>query len=262
MIVELIGSPGCGKTSLLPSLEKKLGEQGYKAFTVVEASRPVVSRTLIGKSINTFLPAAYRDRLLWQVFYFGSFLSRRNFSKLHPNLITHVRKTQSSREIPLEEREHALYWWFHLSGYYQFLKPRLYTNEVLILDEGFSHRVVQLFASDSGNPNRGDLQQYLALIPRPDMLIFVNAPAAICEQRVHERGLWARMQHKSPQQISQFISNAHSVVDAAVKELKLKEWVVIEIDNSAAGLAPAEEELNRKLSHYQINSMQPDFLGV
>ena len=249
MIVEFIGSPGCGKTSLLPSLEKKFSEQGFNPFTVVEASRPVVSRTLIGKSINTFLPESLRDPLLWQVFYFSAFLSRKNFSKGHPNLVAHVRKTQSIREVPAEESDHALYWWFHLSGYYQFLKPRLYTNEVLILDEGFTHRVVQLFASDSGNPNRGDLQQYLDLIPRPDMLIFINAPAAICEQRVHERGLWDRMQHKSPQQISQFISNAHSVVDAAVKELKLKEWVVIEIDNSAAGLAPAEEELNRKLSH-------------
>ena len=249
MIVELIGSPGCGKTSLIPSLVKKFSEQDFNPFTVVEASRPVVSRTLIGKSINTFLPESLRDPLLWQVFYFSAYLSRRSFSKGYPNLVAHVRKTQSIREVPAEERGHALYWWFHLSGYYQFLKPRLYTNEVLILDEGFSHRVVQLFASDFESSNRGDVLIYLDLIPRPDILICVNAPASICEQRVHERGLWSRMQHKSRQQISQFVSNSHSIIDAAVKELKLKEWVIVDIDNSGAGLAPAEEELSGKLSH-------------
>jgi len=248
MIVEFIGTPGSGKTSLLPVLAKIFTEHNQVARTVVEASRPVVSRTKFGKSITRFSPNFLRDPLLWQAFYWMSYLSRRNFSIERPELVNHVRTTQRDRDIPVEERNHNLSWWFHLSGYYQFLVPRLKSNEILVLDEGFAHRVVQFNASDHEDINQENLSIYLDLIPKPDFLIFVDLPLKECERRVYERGLWPRFAHKSRQQVSNFISNSHLVASKTVEMLKSRDWDIIEIDNSAESISPAAQELDNKIS--------------
>lgn len=253
MIIEFIGTPGSGKTTLIPVATEIFATHDYTARTIVEASRPVASRTAIGKGINWFVPAFTRDALLWQVFYRWSYLSQRQFIKENPDLVSQVRISQHTREIDSFEREHSLYWWFQMIGYYRFLQPRLLPQEVLIMDEGFTHRVVQLHASDSEIIDRENLTTYLHLIPRPDILIFVDSPAEICEERVYKRGLWTRFQHKSRNQISQYISNSHLVVNLAIDVLKSFEWRIIKVDNSAETVLHAEQELNQKLSQMLEN---------
>ena len=254
MIIEFIGTPGSGKTTLIPALEKTLAEHDLVGRTVVEASRPVVSRTYIGKVINQLAPSSLRRQLLWQTFYWWSYLSRSQFSDENSSLVSHVRETQSARNITGEEKEHNLSWWFNLAGNYQFLKTRLKPGEALLLDEGFSHRVVQLHASDHEEVNQENLYNYLRMIPKPDMLLFIDAPAVVCEERVYARGLWTRFENKSAEQVSRYIQNSHLVVNLAVGFLKSKHWDVIEINNTADSIAKAENELAAKVSQYLDHS--------
>ena len=247
MIVEFIGTPGSGKSTLVPVLVKILAERNYLARTIIEASRPVISRTILGKGINKFSPKSIRDPLLWQVFSGRSYIARKQFSKKHPALVSHVQRTQQARDIPDDELEHILYWWFHLIGYYQLLMPRILPHEVLILDEGFAHRVVQLHASDHEDLDQDNLSTYLHLIPRPDILIFIEAPAAECEKRIYDRGLWSRFEHKTPKQVSQYITNSHQVVKTAVEIVKSQGWDLIQIDNSGHGISSAEGDLRSKV---------------
>lgn len=252
MIVELIGTPGSGKTTMIPVIANLFSEHAYLARTIVKAARPVVSRTFSGRIVSKIFPPSLRDPLLWQLFYYQSYISRNQFSKEHPELVSFVRKWQFSREISTEEIEHNLYWWFHLTGYYQFLKHRLLPREVLLLDEGFIHRVVQLNASDHETLDIDRLNKYINLVPRPDLVVFVKAPADECEKRVFERGLWTRFQHKSRQQVSQYISNSHLVVNTAIDIINEMDWEVVEIDNSVNGITPTEHELELKLQHSSI----------
>src|SRR3712207_9136247 len=59
-------------------------------------------------------------------------------------LIQQVLTSQKRRPIPLEERRHALHWFVHLVGCYEFLTAHGRADEALIFDEGFIHRVVQM----------------------------------------------------------------------------------------------------------------------
>lgn len=248
MIIEFIGTPGSGKSTLIPGLVKNLSEYNILGRTIVEASRPVVSRTSIGRGVNMLSPPSLRMQLLWQVFFWWSYLSRRQFSQQHPSLVSHVRITQEERKLSAEEKEHNLSWWFNLCGNYQFLKPRLISGEALILDEGFSHRVVQLNASDHEEINQDNLHKYLRLIPKPDLLIFVDTPAAECEERVYKRGLWSRFENKSRHQVSQYILNSHHVINLTVELLKSMQWDPIKITNTADSISSAEVELTTRIS--------------
>ncbi len=247
MIIEFIGTPGAGKTTLVPTVIGYFQERGVSALTVVEAARPYARRTLAGAVVSRLAPLSLRPQLLWQVFYYHSLLYRIRFLVKHPRLIRQVLRSQKRRPIPAEERQHVLYWFFHLTGYYEFLAARSRSSEALILDEGFVHRVVQMNASDREEPDPAQIFAYVDLIPRPDLVIFPRAPWEVCERRIYQRGLWERFQHKSSVEVSRYVANSYLVVNTAIDYLKSKGWPIIEVDNSSDDASISKAELRSKL---------------
>ena len=248
MIIEFIGTPGAGKTTLLPVVIDYFDGLGFRTYTVVQAARPFAERTLLGKAISRLAPAGLRQPLLWQVFYHLSKLYRLKFITKNWELIRSVLRYQKTRPISGQDREHVLTWFIHLVGYYEFLSSRLEPNEALILDEGFIHRVVQLFASEVEEPDPDHISAYINLLPKPDLVVFPSAPKEMCEKRVYARGVWERFRLKSPAEISRYIANSHEVVNLAVDCIKNKGWVVLDVDNGDEDPAKAKAELHRELS--------------
>lgn len=247
MIVELIGAPGAGKTSLVPTVAAHFAELGLNARTVVEAARPCARRTLLGAALASLAPPRLERALLWQLFYQSSRGYRLRFFARHPRLIGHVLRSQRRRPIPPEERRHALFWFFVLTGQYEFLTAHLRPGEWLVLDEGFAHRAVQMHASSVETPDAGQIAAYVGLLPRPDLLVAVSAPWELCAERVYRRGLWERFRHKSRAEVERYLANAHQVVNLALEQIRGRGWPVIEIENSGEDLALPRAELRERL---------------
>jgi thymidylate kinase len=247
MIIEFIGGPGAGKTTLLPAVIEYLQQSDITGLSVVDAARPYAERTLVGKTVNFLAPGSLRRPLLWQVFYYYSLLYRLRFFAKHPKLIRQVSSTQKRRPIPARERQPILYWFFHTTGYYEFLSAHLRPNEALIFDEGFIHRVVQMNVSDIEMPNPDQVLAYVDLLPQPDLVIFVQSSPETCVNRIYSRGLRGRLLDKSREQITQFVANAHRVVNLAVEHAKTKGWNIIEVDNDRTDLTTSKAELGRQL---------------
>ncbi len=247
VIVEFIGAPGAGKTVLMPVVGAHFDRLGFQALSVLEAARPFAARTRIGKAVQSLAPGRPRRFLLWQVFYLFSFLHRQNFRRRNPALIGGTLAFQRQRPITAADRHHVLRWFIHLTGTYEFLSAYSRQDEVLVFDEGFVHRVVQLFASENEQPDPARVAAYLDLIPQPDLVIFPSASSATCERRVFERGVWERFRVKERDATSRFIANAHRVVTFAVGYIRSKGWTVIEVDNDnreiSASLAALQENL-------------------
>lgn len=259
MIVEFIGTPGAGKTSLLPVVRQHFTARGFQAYSVVEAARPFAERTPAGKLIPHWLPQRARKLLLWQVFYQSSRLYRRRFSAEHQEMIERVLTFQAQRPISPADKNHVLGWFIHLTGCYEFFRAYATPRDVLLFDEGFIHRVVQLFASENETPDPRQVTAYLELVPRPDLVVFPNAPRELCETRVYERGLWERFRAKTPQETSRFIANASSVVHLAVDWMQAQGWPVIEVNNGAQEMSVSRETLRQTLlrSSFSKLSIEP-----
>jgi hypothetical protein len=159
-----------------------------------------------------------------------------------------VWRFQRQRPISDDDRHHVLHWFYHQTGVYEFLRHQIGPKDVVIFDEGFTHRVVQLFASENEWPEPAAVTAYIDLIPRPDLVIHPIAPRGICERRVYARGLWERFQVKSPDETTRFFISAERAVNLAVDAIKQRQWPVFDVDNSSDNPNVARAELWRALS--------------
>jgi len=247
MVIEFIGAPGAGKTTLIPTVADVCRTRGICARTVVDAARPSAQRTWAGQAVARFAPQTWRRPLLWQVFYHLSAWSRFAFCARHPRLIGSVLTTQLRRPIPAETRRHAWHWFIHLTGYYQFLLAQARDDEALILDEGFTHRVVQMYASHLETPDSDRIAAYVDLIPRPDLVIAVHAPWEVCLERIYQRGLWERFQRYSPDEVAAFVRNAHRIVNLTIDYIRGAGWTLLEVDNGGGDPVLAQQRLRAGL---------------
>ncbi len=247
MVIEFIGAPGAGKTTLIPVVEEVCRERGIDARTVVEAARPYAQRAWAGKAVARFAPQPWQRPLLWQVFYHLSLWSRIAFCARRPRLISLALITQLRRPVPAEIRRHAWRWFIHLAGCYRFLLAHARAGEALILDEGFIHRVVQMYASHLETPDMDRISAYVDLIPRPDLVIAVHAPWEVCLERIYQRGLWERFQHMSQDEVAAFVRNAHRIVDMTVDYVRSAGWTLLEVDNGIADPALSQQGLRAGL---------------
>jgi thymidylate kinase len=254
MIIELAGTPGAGKTTLLPVAREHFMSLGFHANTIVDAARPFAKRTLEGKLVSALAPDSLRGPLLWQVFYRLSQLYRFRFSLKNGDLVRAVQKHQKNRPISDVEKRYVIYWFVHLTGYYEFLKAHAHSDDILIVDEGFIHRVIQLFASEAETPDIESVEAYLDLIPRPDLAIFPLAPLATCKRRIYARGIWERFREKSPEDVDRFLANSKTIIDFTREHIQKKGWAVIEVNNGAEDPAIAKSTLRHELSQLTIYS--------
>lgn len=259
MIIEFIGAPGAGKTTLLPAVARFFEPHAYRAYTVVQAARPFACRTRSGKLVRKLAPTAWRQPLLWRAFYLQSMAERLRFMALHPQLIAQIMRSQRGRPARAHVRQRAvLPWLFRHMGYYEFLRRHIQPNEVLLFDEGFIHRVVQLFTSSVEKPTSAAIAAYIDLLPQPDLVIYVQASTAVCEQRIYERGLWPHAQQQAPAEISQFVQHAHEAAALAVTQARHREWQVLEVANDGVDLTAVQANLWQQLSHIHLEN-QPNW---
>jgi thymidylate kinase len=253
MIIEFIGAPGAGKTTLLPEVTRFFESRGCRAFTVVEAARPLARRTPGGRLVQRLAPAVLKRPLLWRVFYLHSIGHRLSFMAQHLRLLRQILASQRGRPAAADvHQRQVLPWLFRHMGYYEFLCHHARPDEILLFDEGFIHRVVQLFTSSAEQPDAARIAAYIDRLPQPDLLIHVQASTAVCEQRIYERGLWQRAQHKEPAEIARFVRYAHKAVELAVAHARRKRWLVLEVANDGEGLTAVQANLHQQLAQISL----------
>ena len=251
MLIEFIGAPGSGKTTLYRILADRLVSQGVSVITVDDADCQYARRTFTGRLVARLFPQPLRRSLISRLCNRASSRALNGFQRRYPALMQYVRSSQQNRPLEAEvERRNILPWFENMIRYYSFLSSLAQANDVLLFDEAFVHRVVQFHVSEVEEPDPQQVSAYLDLIPRPDLIIFTTASPDASLQRVLDRGVWSHSQHKTQEQLDRFIANAHQVVHFAVDTLREKGWAVIQVDNSGDDPEGVAVELYQKLAEH------------
>jgi hypothetical protein len=235
MIVEFLGTPGAGKTTLATALITLLEERRIAAASIEGAARDHMRRTGVGRLIDRLAPSRASDLLLWQAFYLQGLAYAVRFGVERPALAGHALRSQLRRGLPLRTRAHVLYWFIHLCGRYRFLTTTLADGEVLVLDDGFAQRAVHLFASPFDEPDASQVTAYVDLLPQPDLLVVVQAGWQECERRVRERGVWRHARRLTRAQLSTYLEHAERVVEVTTRRTRHLGWDVREVSTDNPG---------------------------
>lgn len=247
MIIEFLGNTGSGKSTLIPVLLECLRADGRTAMSVTEAIHTYARKTWWGRVICCFVPQTWQGPVLWRVFgFFFSKVHIVRFSIRYPGLVRFVIRSQLERSIPWKHRHLILSMFFRMLGQYAFLTFWAYQRDILVIDEGFVHRAVHLFVSESERIEPARVIDYLELLPQSDVIVWVETPLDVCLERVYARGLQVRLRRLQSCQVSQFMENAEQVIDVAARYLQSAGRQVVRITNQG-DLNLSRAELQEKI---------------
>ncbi len=256
LVIEFIGIPGAGKTTLAVELVNLLEARHMPASMVVDAARPRARRTPLGHWIARLRSPRLQRALLWQLFYGYGLLHACKSMRERPLLTRHVIRSQMHRRLPVAGRVHVLWWFFQLAGRYRFLTTTARAREVLVLDDGFLHRSIHLYATAVGEPDSHAVAAYVDLLPVPDAVLFTVADRETCEERVRQRGVWKHSRHLRHDTLSAYLANAECVADIAVKRARQRGWHVVAVNNGERTLDRVRRDLEVALD--QLPALAPD----
>lgn len=244
-VIELIGTPGAGKTTVAAGLAEELTLRGFAPLRLPEAGRLVARRSAIGSLLPERHPRL-EAALAWRLFSIERLWRGLVFLAARPRLVWLLVATQSRRPRSAQlRRRRVVHWWLRMAGTRAMLVRRRLPNEVVLLDEGFYHRVVQLFASADEMPDRETISRYIALVPAPDRLIHVSASLDECRRRILARGVWRRFEDEGEDRLMAFLRSAEAAVTAAVDEASHRPGVLDTVDN---GSSPEDIDLSGVLA--------------
>lgn len=232
MIIEIAGPPGAGKSTVLPSVISACARAGLNGISMVDAARPLARRTVLGRFISTITPSRVEAVMLWRVHLVQRWFAALRFALANQRLVRHVLTSQRNRPSVSDRRQRkVLHWFFRAMGSYRLASDLAEDDEMIVIDEGFVHRAVQLFTSSMERPASEEVAAYLRLVPKPDLLVFVEAPLDLCVKRVISRGVWDRVSHRSDGEITDFVGNAHAALTQARAILTDRGWPMVVIHN-------------------------------
>lgn len=220
-------------------------------MSVTEAILYHTSHTRLGQVICVLAPKNLKRPMLRRLFiYLISKLHLLQFSFQEPKLTRYVLGSQLRRRIPLYHRWLIIRLFFQMASEYHFLSSQSSCKDtVLIVDEGFVHRASHMFVSESERLDPDGIREYVELLPRSDLVIWVKTPQDICLDRIYTRGLQVRLRNLTAQDIHQFVENAQQVVTIVRQFLNEMGWPVVEIANDG-DLVSSTAELCQSVELY------------
>lgn len=250
MIIELVGAIGAGKSTLAGALQEWLSERGFEALSPADGLSRCLARSPSWRLACRLLYLALGERRGRRATVrVGRTLALMRFVLAHPRLAWLAARSAGELPLPRWHRRTIRRLFFQVAAEYQFLRGRLRPDEVVVFDEGFVHRAVNLYGWRENGIDRALLSRYFARLPASDLVVLVTAPAEHCAARSRERGLPRRLRGQEEKVISRLLANSALIAGLAAGYLAESERPYLVVENggplaeSVAALRAALERL-------------------
>jgi len=187
LVVEFLGLPGAGKTTVANKLKAQLKEKGFKVYSarslfrhkvcdIMNLSRPCrlqFKLESLSRNRVQYLTKTLRNSL------FSSFASKYSeYVRLCKNLIYSLNVENNYKRLLIR--------WLKEEGAGWELFNRICSDNVIYLnDEGFLHRAISYFVDI--DPLSVELLKYIELAPKSNFLFYVKTPPGVALERLKKR---------------------------------------------------------------------------
>jgi thymidylate kinase len=229
MIVEFVGAPGTGKSTLAVAAREILHDYGLKAMLMREAGLQCFQRSFLGWLIYSVAPLRWQERLSHGILRRLLFLYKLKFAAKNRKLTRQLLGVLVRRQLSGQDKRKVLHFFFRDAGYYQFLHRRMRPNEALIFTEGLVHRATSLYASPFEEPDAAEILNYVHLLPQSELVIWIQAPLDVCVKRVILRGADIRY---VGEQLTPFVTNSAKAIEVAMQGIREMGWRTVQLSNN------------------------------
>ena len=177
----------------------------------------------------------------------------REFASRHSELVSLVLGLTASHISDVKERRYVLDLYFDHFAHFHMAQSVMDPAAVLVTDPGLIQRGIALLGYGQRETQEALLHDYLRLTPRPDAVIFVQAPSAVCLERMHQRGLPKRLRGKTDEQVRQSLDTCAAYLTMTAEWLGRHKVPLIEVNNDR-GRAEAAEQFRSKWAAYRSQS--------
>ena len=248
-LIEMVGVSGSGKTTLMPLVKNKLS----KYIIIYDINDLMiqffVSKSKINQWLMLVLPNKFKKKVArkyYTLFNFKYFFQT-EFIKNNSKLIKKFIQINYARKIPIAEKKMIMGWFLTTCGIYSLAETILDKESYLIIDEGFVHKVTNLFVSFGENSfNQKKLIEYLELIPKIEYLFYIQRDLS---KFIGARDKYRteRLKNKTKDEVCFFIKKNQNVIIATLDIIKRRN-IIIEIDNNNHISNKAIDELIKPIS--------------
>jgi len=221
--IEFFGPPGSGKSSV----HKELIKEG-RLFGGIQEN--ALTRFFLKKAKEKKLPSGHVYKKMpkrLQRFLNNKFFKHRFINASFPEFITENPKflsvLDSALKITSFETKKVIRILINTAGRYQVSKHVKRECEELVMDEGFSQRLLSILWRTEDD--KFSETEYFSAVPKPNRVIYVNAPVNLCIQRQENRKRvisGGRTKQKE----------AHEICSSIVEFLESKGVEIIKIENT------------------------------
>jgi RecA/RadA recombinase len=241
LIVEFTGAPGSGKSTIASHALAQAGERGIAAVEC-RAILPIYLKTgPMAWMVRGLLPAArfdHRRMRLHQQIEHPLLLPR--FVARHPRgwRLFRAELERIRAETP---EEHARIERWVERGIRHFVMARARTSrlDLVLCDEGITHRSINLFVSSGQQLDRERLRSFLGSWALPDVVVHVRASLERCAERTRSRGVPKRLEGSGEAELRAFVGACAAVSAEIAREASRRGRPTIGIDNEH----PSAEDL-------------------
>ncbi|MBU1908730.1 MAG: hypothetical protein KJ726_01630 [Verrucomicrobia bacterium] len=164
----------------------------------------------------------------------------RSFIYSHTEFVELILAILVRRALPQWEKEHVLGRYFDSFAHFQIAHAVIGEGEAILTDPGLIQRGIALLGYGTAETNDQDLHEYMRLTPRPDLVISVQTPPAICLARMQARSFPKRLQDMSEREITESLNKCQTYLQIAKECLRQRGSALIEVEN--AGTLPLSIE--------------------
>lgn len=217
MIVEFVGSTGAGKTSLISKIHHKLTQT-----TVVTTPFDLIAEPLGLRGVTHPTAQNLIQELVAFPFFLGSLNRYRKF--LAHTIKTFSQNTKFSihtiNNLRSLERKIGLY----------EITQRYSRDRIILVDEG-PILAAHMFVFTGSLVNASEIATFAALLPLPDLIVYIKAPIEVLVRRALQRPDPPReMGSKDPAMTEKYVRGAMAVFDQLMEAERIRSRLLI-VDN-------------------------------